>query len=791
MIAKVAIVNANKSFDMLFSYLVEDEMKDIIMLGDKVRVPFGKSNRNMEGYVFGLNEQLSENASDIVNESDGQITENKTNKRKLSLKSVIEIVTKKDIRLTEEQIKLATWMKKRYMCTYSQAVRCMLPSYTDTSGSKTKFARLAVSKEEAQRLIDELVLKKINHIMIIDMLIDNDELPAALITACVGVGTGVLNTLKKHGYIELFDKVLSKDKYVEDMEIEKSEAFQLNEEQQAAYDRIIAGAIQGDKEKVFLLHGVTGSGKTEVYLHLIDTLLTEGRGAIVLVPEISLTPLMIRRFESRFKGKVAVLHSRMTVAEKRKSWQKIHEGKASVVIGPRSAVFAPVKNLGLIVIDEEHETTYKSEMVPKYHALEIARFRVAQTGAAVVLGSATPSIENYYKAKSGEFELLTMNERTNSRALPEVNIVDMTEELKNGNQGMFSRQLLQEMRANVNEDKQTILFINKRGYSSFVMCRECGHVVECDSCSIPMKYHKNMNRMICHYCGNVAPNVGTCPECGSKKIKQFGTGTQKVEEEIKKLFPEASVLRMDMDTTSGRESHRAILEKFENEKVDFLIGTQMITKGLDFENVTLVGILDADSALFANEFRGGERAFQQITQAAGRAGRGRYEGRVVVQTYNNDNATILAAAEQDYNTFYENEILLRERLNVPPFENIGVMIIHGVDKDETAMAAKEVHEFAMQLSKRFVVADKQADKRADKQADTLPDNRAGDELVKIYEPGVSPISRINNRCRWRVIVKSKRLDVLVKLLSECSDKIYADSKREIEMSVDINPYNMV
>ncbi len=488
----------------------------------------------------------------------------------------------------------------------------------------------------------------------------------------------------------------------------------------------------------------------------------------MLVPEISLTPLMIGRFEARFPGSTAVLHSRMTASEKRNSWNRISKGEARVVVGARSAIFAPVQNLGIVVIDEEHETTYKSEVTPKYNAIEVALFLCERQSAVLLLGSATPSVDTYYRSLNTSSRLLTMNQRTNLTGLPDVEIIDMRKELDEGNRSIFSRFLKGKMSENIKNDFQTMLFLNRRGFSSFVICRDCGYVVKCRDCSVSMIYHKKTNKLTCHYCGRLEKNPEICPVCKSEKIRFFGTGTQKIEEELKKEFENVTYIRMDLDTTTGKGSHEDILSRFENENIQVMIGTQMITKGHDFEKVTLVGVLAADSSLYSPDFRASERTFQQITQVSGRAGRGKHSGQVVIQTYNCDHPTIIAAARQNYEEFYNSEIVMRKTLNYPPYYNIGCLIVHGVNENDTKAASIEV---------------------ADEITRLIQDQKI--ENIELIGPAPSPSSRLRGRNRIRIILKHPEIDVLIALLSTVSDTFYSRKHKEIDLSVDINPYNMV
>jgi len=541
--------------------------------------------------------------------------------------------------------------------------------------------------------------------------------------------------------------------------------FTLNVEQRVSVDKLVR-MLKENMFKQALLHGVTGGGKTEVYLHLIKAVVDSGREAIALVPEISLTPQMIKIFKSRFPDNVAVFHSRMTAKERREQWINVREGRVAIAIGARSAVFAPFKNLGAIIIDEEHESTYKSEAAPRYHAAEVAAERCKQNRALLLYGSATPSVERFFAAKSGEIELFTIRNRTNRLAPPAVYVADLRDELKCGNRSMFSEMLKREINKNIQNGEQTILFLNRRGHSSFVLCRSCGYILSCRNCSISYTYHSDTGRMMCHYCGATVREPDVCPVCRSRDIRHFGAGTQRIEEEVRRIFPGASVLRMDRDATTAKNSHEKILKEFRDEKVDILVGTQMIAKGLDFPNVTLVGILAADSLLNINDFRTSERAFQLLTQVSGRAGRGNIMGRVIIQTYNPDHYSVTMAQKHDYCGFYEQEILVRKNLEHPPFMSIGVVIISGADDRGAFDAIRELH---VRLCK----------------------THSCDQGALISKPLRPPIEIIKDKFRWRFIIKHRDAMKLADMLSEVDDLFYSGKlSQKVELSVDINPYSM-
>lgn len=534
--------------------------------------------------------------------------------------------------------------------------------------------------------------------------------------------------------------------------------FEPNFEQENAINAIVSKNGK-DEMKKFLLHGVTGSGKTEVYIQVIREYVKKGFGAIVLVPEISLTPQTVRRFVERLGNKVAVFHSRLSKGEKYLEWQKVNSGKAKVVVGARSALFTPVNNLGIVIIDEEHDTSYKSGQTPYYHARDVAEKLCEINNATLVLGSATPDISTYYRAKNNEIELLELKERTNHKELPKTDIIDMREELALGNKTIFSKRLYDEIKFNLEKGEQTILFLNRRGYSTFVSCRKCGFVARCKNCNIALTYHLDSNTLECHYCGAKFKNFDLCPVCHEKYIKYFGIGTQKIENAVKKVFPKASVIRMDLDTTSKKDAHEGILDKFRNENINILIGTQMIAKGHDFPNVTLVGVMAADTSLNSNDFYSAERTFDLLTQVSGRAGRAEKSGRVIIQTYESDNYSIIAAKNHDYERFFNQEIILREQLNYPPFCDIILINVSGDNENKVIEESRKIREI---FSECFL----------------------NNNEVCVLKEVPAPISKLKNKYRFRIIIKSR-----IKINKKVNDLLNSDKFNGIssEFSVDYKP----
>ena len=549
-------------------------------------------------------------------------------------------------------------------------------------------------------------------------------------------------------------------------EVPRDSKLELTYEQQIAFNEVNK-KIENSKFDEFLLYGVTGSGKTEVYLQLIESALKKGKTAIMLVPEISLTPQMVNRFLARFGNCISVLHSKLSIGERYDAFQKIKKGESKIIIGARSAIFAPTENVGILIIDEEHDMSYKSDMTPKYNAKDIARYICKKNNAPLLLGSATPDVNTFHNTETGKIKLLKLTKRANNSNLPSVEIVDLREELAKGNKSMISEKLKNYIEENIKNKRQTILFLNRRGFSTFVMCRDCGFTAKCKNCNITLTYHKNRNKLKCHYCGFETNNITTCPVCKSKNIKYFGAGTQKLEEEIKKIFPEVTTIRMDVDTVTKKNSHEQILEKFKNENIDILIGTQMVVKGHHFPNVTLVGVIAADSSLNIEDYRAGERTFQILTQVAGRAGRENLPGKVVIQTYNKDNYSIEYAKKQNYDLFYRSEIIMRKTLNYPPFCDIIQFSINAKTETDVIKVSKYIYA---ELKKEF---------------ESIKNN------VIIYEPVPAPIDRIKNKYRWRILLKCRFNNNIINMINNIIEEYYKKNYKNVRLIVDVNPNNMM
>ncbi|UNK20245.1 primosomal protein N' [Paenibacillus sp. N3/727] len=643
-----------------------------------------------------------------------------------------------------------------------------------------KAVELAVEVAEAQEALASFPAKAQRQKEVLAYIIEMESfLPIAMkeVLSALGVTAGTVKALADKGYIRIEDMEVFRDPY-KGRDFKPSEPLVLTQEQQQVYSRIVY-KLDERRHSVFLLHGVTGSGKTEIYLQSIQRCLEQERQAIVLVPEISLTPQMVERFKGRFGDLVAVMHSRLSDGERYDEWRKIHEGRASVVVGARSAIFAPFDRLGLIIMDEEHETSYKQEETPKYHARDVAIRRASETGAAVILGSATPSLESYHAAKSQSQEdfapeLLEMPTRALGNRLPEVTIVDMREELKEGNRSMFSRLLHEAIAIRLERGEQTVLLLNRRGYSTFVMCRSCGYVAGCPECDISLTYHQKSNNLRCHYCGYAHQAPEVCPDCGSEHIRYFGTGTQRVEEELAKLFPGIRVIRMDVDTTTEKGSHEKLLKQFRDKKADVLLGTQMVAKGLDFPDVTLVGVITADSALNLPDFRAAEKTFQLLTQVAGRAGRHQLPGEVVIQSYTPEHYSIIHASGHDYLTFVKDELKHRKALHYPPYCRL---ILVTLSHEQLPLLVRLAENYAADLKGR-----------ADRRGWFGSLDRFAADALDVLGPVASPIPRLKNRYRFQCMIKWRGTMDAVSLVRQVAEELQ-DSVRDtkLQISIDVDP----
>ncbi|CAK7021434.1 primosomal protein N' [Tissierella sp.] len=818
--AQIIVNNRASQVDRPYTYIVDDDLKDIVKEGMRVIIPFGKGNKLIKGIVVQIIDYWND---------------------EYSLKKVVDVLDDKPL-ISKELIDLSTWMKEYYLSSYIDAFQPVLPpgdfkevntfvekvedyynkdinedelkiiSYLDINGkilledlkknlklpniNKTlnslenrgiiettidiktkidrkleKWVKLLQRELSLLEMYDSIGTRAVRQREIIQFLYEVKDISFKELSEKMNTTLSTIKAIEKKGLLKIYEKEVNRDPIKKDISDYKK--HDLSVAQRKVFDRIVRSFNKENEENKFLIHGVTGSGKTEIYLQLVEEMIKNEKGSIILVPEISLTPQTIDRFVGRFGDLVAVLHSRLSYGERFDQWRRIKEGKVKIVVGARSAVFAPFKKLGLIIIDEEHEATYKSSQNPKYNTVEVAAKRVDIENAFLVMGSATPSLETYYNSLNGNLRLLELQERVNKYALPEVIVVDMREELSNGNKSIFSEELYDSICKNLKNGKQTILFLNRRGFSTFVSCRNCGYVVKCDNCDISMTYHRNMNKLRCHYCGLAINPPNICPVCKSNYIKYFGIGTEKVEELTKELFPNARTARMDMDTTTGKGSHESILEDMKNGKIDILIGTQMISKGLDFENVTLVGIIAADTTLNLPDFRSPERAFQLVTQVAGRAGRGDYNGKVILQTYNPEHYSIQFSKEHDYKSFYNTEISLRQEFLYPPFLDLISLLIYGENNNKVASIAKAVYNLLVEESKWI-------------EREILNNHIIG--------PYPAPLEKIKNNFRWQILIKSKKEDInsLKTLLKRvCIDNKYKLKIDDVKFSIDIDPNSIL
>ena len=743
MIAEVIINTNAKKLNRSFDYKVPKELEEQVMIGSKVLVSFGNKKELEEGFIVGFKESTEYKVKEIAKLED---------------------------KLSDKQIQLAKWMAKKYFCNISECIKLMQTPGTRTKNKEKRIQEKTINTiylkkdyEEIEFDIETNKIKSENHIKILKFVKDNEGATIPEIEIFTNCSRAIVNTLIKNGYLEIVETKIQRDPLA-NKKIEKTSKLTFTEEQQEAYQKI-EKSIDENKYEEFLLFGVTGSGKTEIYLQLIEKVLKQNKKAIMLVPEISLTPQMIERFIARFdKERIAVLHSKLSIGERYDEWNKIKENKADIIIGARSAIFAPVQNLGIIIIDEEHDSSYKSEATPKYNAIEIANKIAKEEKIPIVLGSATPDITTYYKAEKGEITKLTLTKRANNSNLPQIEIIDLKQELANGNHSMLSFELYNSIEENLKNHYQTILFLNRRGYSTFIMCRDCGYTVKCKNCNISMTYHSFEKKLKCHYCGYEENLVTICPECGSKKIRYFGTGTQKLEDEIHKQFPNATTIRMDVDTVTKKNSHEEILNKFKNENIDILIGTQMVVKGHHFPKVTLVGVIAADSSLNMDDYRANEKTFQILVQVAGRAGRENLSGKVVIQSYNPENFSIQTAKKQNYQEFYETEITLRKQLKYPPFCDIIVIGFNSLKEEKIIETSQKVYDLLKEK---------------------VPENYI------ISKPAPSPIDKIQNRYRWRIIIKGNMDWNLNEILNKCLATIYEKNDKSVNISIDVNPNNMI
>lgn len=738
--ANIIVDISHEKLDKTFQYRIPERLKAVLKEGMLVSVPFG--SRRMRGYVMELTD----------------VPEYEVDK----IKEILDIV-EKGVAIESQMIALAAWIRKNYGGTMNHALKTVLPVREKKKKLEQKTVRLLLAPEEAEKKLAEYKRKhSVARARLLEALIAQGELDYRVITHKLNVTGTVIRALETSGVAA----VDSRQKYRNPVEHFKQNGYHkiLNEEQKKVVSEIL-GDYDAGIRKTYLLKGVTGSGKTEVYMELIDHVRRQGRQAIVLIPEIALTYQTVMRFYNRFGDRVSIMNSRLSPGERYDQRLRAENGEIDIMIGPRSALFTPFPNLGLIIIDEEHETSYKSDTVPRYHARETAIMRAKMSGGSVVLGSATPSVDSYYKAECGEYRLLELKHRVMEKPLPVCEIIDLREELRRGNRSILSDRLAEQLEDRLKKHQQAMLFINRRGLAGFVSCRACGHVIKCPHCDVSLSQHKD-GRLVCHYCGYEEAMPPSCPSCGSNYIGGFKAGTQKIEEIVKKRFPQARVLRMDLDTTKSKESHQQILSAFANQEADILIGTQMIVKGHDFPNVTLVGILAADMSLYVSDFHGPERTFELLTQAAGRAGRGEIPGNVVIQTYTPDHYSITAASRQDYEAFYRQEMEYRKMLYYPPVWNL--LVVFFASEDERSA-------FAAAAASMKKIEEKRA---------------SGKEKLVPVGPSDASIAKISDVYKKVIYIKAEKYSVLVEL-KDVLEEFMRDNRAFLNVTVqfDFNPVN--
>lgn len=809
---KVAVSAAPYSIDKPYSYLVPDALAAAAVPGVRVMVPFGRGNKESEGLILARVQEpklpgskairqildpepvLDKAGIDLALWMRGRYFCTVFEAVKTILPAglwyglreiwslamapeaarsaavgipgawqVLDLLEKQggkaDIRVLRDALgdgaeKPLKAMKK------AEILACETGAKRKIADKSHRMVELAVNTEDAYALTEPKRRSAPARYEVVNFLATAGRTPAAEVSYYTGASARTLKAMEKAGLIAFSEEEELRVPSLDD--VEPGPEIVLNEEQQRAFEEIL-GRVQAAKPSVTLLHGVTGSGKTQVYLRLVQETLALGKTAMVLVPEIVLTPQMMRKFSSYFGSRVAMLHSSLKMTERYDQWKRIRRGEVDVVLGTRSALFAPLKNLGLIIMDEEQEGSYQSENVPRYDAREVAKYLCVREKAALVFGSATPTVETAWAAEQGSYQKALLRRRYNENALPEVLIADLRQEILNGNPGLISTPLRQELEKNLAAGEQSILFLNRRGSSRMLLCGECGYVPQCPRCSTAMTYHSANGRLMCHYCGHSEPAADACPECGGW-MKHVGAGTQKVEEELRELFPEAGILRMDADTTAG--GHEEILQTFERERVPILLGTQMVAKGLDFENVTLVGVLSADISLYVDNYRAAERTFSLLTQVVGRAGRGGKTGRAVIQTYTPGNDVIRCAARQDYDAFYESEIRMRRLRRYPPFADLFTVTVSGTEEGRVLRAAVSVRETLRQLCRR-------------------PELAAGEP--EVLGPAPAPVVKVNNRFRYRCTLVGKNDKATREMLAWLQKDFAKDSaNRGMNLFVDHN-----
>ena len=739
--ANIVIEISHEKLDRSFQYRIPERLQGKIQPGSCVMIPFGAGNRLIKGYVLEVTDEAEFDESrmkDIAGRAEGSIP------------------------VEERLIRLAAWMRRQYGSTMIQALKTVLPVKRQIRQASKKEIRLQLDREEARQLYLECERKKYTaRARLLKELLDCPCLPYTLVTGKLQIASSVVKGLEEKGVIKVEEQRVYRNPLPK--RLTTGETFCLSPEQQAIVQEVL-GDMDAGIQKTYLIHGITGSGKTEVYMELIAQMAKRGKQSILLIPEIALTYQTVMRFYRRFGDRVSVINSTLSEGERFDQCERAKNGELDVMIGPRSALFTPFPKLGLILIDEEHENSYKSEVMPRYHARETAQQLAALCGASLILGSATPSMEAYYRAEAGQYRKFELTRRLTGGKLPEVYTVDMREELRKGNRSIFCDRLQQLIQDRLEKKEQSMLFINRRGYAGFISCRSCGHVMKCPHCDVSLSEHKN-GKLICHYCGYTTDSVKICPECGSRFISGFRAGTQQIEERIHQLFPEARVLRMDADTTRSKESYEQILSAFANKEADILVGTQMIVKGHDFPDVTLVGIVAADLSLSVGDYRSSERTFQLLTQAAGRAGRGDKPGEVVIQTYQPEHYAVVHAAKQDYRSFYEEEILYRELMEYPPVcHMLAVLVASGEEQ--------RAKELSGQLS-------------------GLLEQQTGEQKqqIRVFGPAPAGIGKVKDIYRFVFYVKCRQYDALVRVKDRLEAYLKAHPLKNETVQFDFDPMN--